>query len=87
MNKGNLLFDEMGIDESTKRMIYLIDFPGYGTGNVFEKEIYNKVMSICNSFIFVARNTVIKEKNSRTVLKQIFQQAKEQKKKIFISIY
>ena len=33
------LFDEMGIDESTKRMIYLIDFPGYGTGNVFEKEI------------------------------------------------
>ena len=75
------LFDEMGIDESTKRMIYLIDFPGYGTGNVFEKEIYNKVMSICNSFIFVVRNTVIKEKNSRTVLKQIFQQAKEQKKK------
>ena len=75
------LFDEMGIDESTKRMIYLIDFPGYGTGNVFEKEIYNKVMSICNSFIFVVRNTVIKEKNSRTVLKRIFQQAKEQKKK------
>ena len=75
------LFDEMGIDESTKRMIYLIDFPGYGTGNVFEKEIYNKVMSICNSFLFVVRNTVIKEKNSRTVLKQIFQQAKEQKKK------
>ena len=71
----------MGIDESTKRMIYLIDFPGYGTGNVFEKEIYNKVMSICNSFLFVVRNTVIKEKNSRTVLKQIFQQAKEQKKK------
>ena len=62
MNKGNLVFDEMGIDESTKRMIYLIDFPGYRTENVFEKEIYIKVMSICSSFILAVRNTVIKEK-------------------------
>ena len=37
-------------------MIYLIDFPGYGTGNVFETEIYQKVISICNAFIFVVRN-------------------------------
>ena len=29
-------------------MIYLIDFPGYGIGNFFEKGICNKVISICN---------------------------------------
>ena len=76
------LFDEMGLDSSLKRMIYLIDFPGFGTGNVFEKEIYNKTMSICNSFIFVVRNTVIKENNAKIVLDSIFNQAKEQKNKL-----
>ncbi len=76
------LFDDMGLDKSLKEMIYLIDFPGYGTGNVFEKEIYNKVMSICNSFIFVVRNSVIKEKNAKRILDSIFQQAKEQKNKL-----
>jgi len=76
------LFDDMGLDKSLKDMIYLIDFPGFGTGNVFEKEIYNKVMSICNNFIFVVRNSVIKEKNAKRILDSIFQQAKEQKKKL-----
>jgi len=78
------LFDEMGLDKSVKEMVYLIDFPGYGTGNVFEKEIYNKVMSICNSFVFVVRNSVIKENTTKEVLDSIFTQAKEQKGK-FVS--
>ena len=56
-------------------MIFLIDFPGFGTENIFEKkEIYNKVMSICNSFIFVVRNSVIKENSSQIKLKSIFEQ-------------
>ena len=76
------LFDELGLDTSLKKMIYLIDFPGYGTGNVFEKEIYNKTMSICNSFIFVVRNSVIKENSAKIVLDSIFNQAKEQKNKL-----
>ena len=34
------LFDELGLNDSLKRKIYLIDFPGYGTDNKFiEKEI------------------------------------------------
>jgi hypothetical protein len=78
------LFDDLGFDDSLKQMIYLIDFPGFGTGNVFEKEIYNKVMSICNSFIFVVRNTVIKENTNKLMFKQIFEQAKNNKK-VFIS--
>ena len=78
------LFDELGLDKTLKHMIYLIDFPGFGTRNFFEKEIYNKVMSICNSFIFVVRNTVIKENTSKQMFKRIFEQAKNQKQ-IFMS--
>ena len=78
------LLDDLGLNDTVKHMIYLIDFPGYGKGNVFEKEIYNKVMSICNSFIFVVRNTVIKENKTQTIFKNIFTQAKNQKR-IFVS--
>ena len=78
------LFDDLEFDDSLKNMIYLIDLPGFGTGNVFEKEIYNKVLSICNSFIFVVRNSVIKDKTNQQMVKRIFEQAKNQKK-VFIS--
>ena len=73
------LFDDLGLSESLKEMIYLIDFPGYGTGNFFEKEICNKVISICNSFIFVSRNSVIKSKETKFALDS-FLKAKENKK-------
>ena len=74
------LFDDLGLDKSLKEMIYLIDFPGYGTGNFFEKEICNKVISICNSFIFVSRNSVIKSKETKFALDS-FIKAKENTKK------
>ena len=38
-------------------------------------------MSICNSFIFVVRNSLIKEKMNKDKINSIFTQAKEQKKK------
>ena len=75
------LFEELGLDEDYKNTINLIDFPGYGTKNIYEKEIYNKVMSICNSFIFVVRNSLIKENINKDIMNSIFTQAKEQKKK------
>ena len=76
------LFDDIGLNESLKEMIYLIDFPGFGTGNPFEKRnIYNKVMSICNSFIFVVRNSLIRENNCQCKLQSLYDQAQMQKKK------
>jgi len=76
------LFDDIKLSDSLKEMIYLIDFPGFGTGNIFEKKrIYNKVMSICHSFIFVVRNSVIKDNSCQNALKDIFEQAQIQKKK------
>ena len=83
------LFDDMGLNDSLKNMIYFIDFPGFGTGNrnIFEsKNIYMKVMSICNSFIFVVRNSVIKENTCQSKLKEIFDLAKEGKKNYFLNL-
>ena len=74
------LFEDLGFDDDYKNMINLIDFPGYGTKNIYEKEIYNKVMSFSNSFIFVVRNSLIKEKMNKSKINEIFNQAKQQKK-------
>ena len=77
------LFDDMGLNNNLKKIIYLVDLPGFGTGNFYEKIIYNKVLSICNSFIFVARN-FIKTNASKTQLDSIFNGAKDQKN-VFLS--
>ena len=53
-------------------MIYLIGFPGFGTDNIYETEIYNKVMSICNSFFFIVRNLIIKENKNAIILNTLF---------------
>ena len=77
------LFDDIGLNNSLKEMIYLIDFPGFGTGNAFEKRnTYDKVMSICHSFIFVVKNSVIRENSAQSKLQSIFEQAQIQKKKL-----
>ena len=76
------LFDDLGLSSEDKKMIYLIDFPGYGTGNIFETEIYKKVMSICNAFIFVIKNSVINENDTKEILDLMFTQAKQQKNKL-----
>ena len=76
------LFDDLGFDDSLKKMIYLIDFPGYGTGNIFERVLYKKVMSICNAFVFVVRNSVIKEKMNKKLLDELFTQTMRNKQKL-----
>ena len=74
------IFDELGFDNSLKKKIYLIDFPGFGTKNKFENEIYKKVMGISNSFIFTIKNSIIKDNNNQIILNTIFNEAKHQKK-------
>ena len=67
------LFDELGLNDSLKRKIYLIDFPGYGTDNKFiEKKICKNIISICRAFIFVLRNSIIKENKTKKFLDDIF---------------
>ena len=63
-------------------MIYLIDLPGYGTRNIFETHLYKKIMSICNAFIFVVKNSVIKENDTKQILDSMFTQIKKEKNKL-----
>ena len=76
------IFDELGFDSSLKKKIFLIDFPGFGTRNNFENEIYKKVMSISNSFIFTIKDGVIKDNNNQNVLSSLFNEAKKQKQSL-----
>ena len=60
------LFDELQLDDTLKSKIYLIDFPGFGTDNKFvSNELYKKVLSFSNSFIYIFKNSVIKEENTQ----------------------
>ena len=81
------LFDELGLNDSIKRKIYLIDFPGYGTDNKFmEKEICKRIIGISSAFIFVLRNSIIKENKTKQIIENIFEQTKIEKKKIYSGI-
>ena len=61
-----------------KKMIYLIDFPGFGTKNFFEKIIYKNVMTICNSFFFIVKNLKINESNNALILRNLFLKTMDQ---------
>ena len=78
------LFDEIGIDESIKRMIYLIDFPGYGMNRKFMKQkMCENIISNSSSFFFILKNSIIKENNTKIILDSIYNQAKVLQKKIY----
>ena len=77
------LFDELGLDDSLKKKIYLIDLPGYGSENNFlEYEITQNLINISKCFVFVVRNSVIKENNTKKLIEKIFKEIKEIKGKI-----
>ena len=76
------LFDELGLDSYLKKIIYLIDFPGYGTDNITQEQLYKKVMSICNAFIFVFKNSLIKEDTNKKFMNNLFREVMQQKYKL-----
>ena len=81
------LFDEIGMDESLKTMIYLIDFPGYGTNSKFmEQKTCKNIIANSSSFIFTIKNSIIKENTTKQILDSMFQQAKILKLKIYSGI-
>ena len=77
------LFDDLELNDSLKKMIYLIDLPGYGTSkNFFDYSVSKKLISISNYFFFVLKNSVIREDNTKIMIEQIFQETKTLKQKI-----
>ena len=81
------LFDEIGLSNNLKSIIYLVDFPGYSTDNIFVKNnIYEKVLSFCNSFMFIVRNSRFKEKETKKILNLIVNLIKNEKKNSYSGI-
>ena len=77
------LFDEMKLEENYKKMIYLVDLPGYGNNNISGNKVYNEFLSFSSSFIFVIKNKLIKEYYNQNIIQNIFDQAKTQKKQSY----
>ena len=60
------LFDDLKLDDSLKRIIYFIDFPGYGTSSKFmEKELCKKIIANSSSFIFTIKNSLINVEDTK----------------------
>ena len=67
------MLDELGLEPELKKKICFIDFPGFETDIKVENQIiFKNVMSFCNSFIFVLRNSTIKEEKNIQILNNIF---------------
>ena len=80
--KINLL-DEMNLDENLKNKIYFIDFPGFGEEHGEELEIiYRDIMKISSSFIFVSLGLTLKENSNCNTLKELFNEAKINKRNL-----
>ena len=81
------LFDDLKLDDSLKRIIYFIDFPGYGTSSKFmEKELCKKIISNSSSFIFTIKNSLINVEDTKKILMSMFNEAKILKKKMYSGI-
>ena len=75
------LFDEIKISEYLKKKIFLIDFPGYGTKNTLETQIFPKIFEFCHCYTFTVRDSSIYEKENQIVLNNALEAIKVSKDK------
>ena len=79
------LFDDMHLKEDLKKKIFFIDFPGYGTKNSFENDIYPKIFEFCNCFAFIVRDSKINEKENKDVLNKALEVIEKSHKKLTVN--
>ena len=72
-------FDDFGFSQELKDRIFLVDLPGADTRyNEFnkvdknKKNIYEKLMSISSSFIYINKGRAINEIANQTILKKLY---------------
>ena len=72
-------FDDYKFTEELKRKIFLIDLPGFDTDNnkfnahdKVERSIYEKLLEICSSFVFINRGRAITDIKNKTLLKKVY---------------
>ena len=79
------LFDDLHLNEELKKKIFFIDFPGYGTKNSFENDIYPKIFELCNCFTFIVRDSRIYEKENQKMLSQALNVIEKSHKKLSVN--
>ena len=72
-------FDDFGFSDELKKRILLVDLPGSDTTqNQFNKKdekdrsVYEKLLSISSSFIYINKGRAINETNNQTILKKLY---------------
>ena len=72
-------FDDFGFSDELKKRILLVDLPGSDTkDNKFNKvgksnrSVYEKLLSISSSFIYINKGRAINETNNQTILKKLY---------------
>ena len=71
-------FDDYEFSEELKRSIFFIDLPGFDTSkNMFnsqnERSVYEKLLEISSSFIFINRNRAITDIKNNKLLKKAYE--------------
>ena len=69
-------FDDLQLEPEIKNNICLIDFPGHNTNNnlFFEKEIYQNVLKMSTSFIYMNNGKAFKEDSNKLLLSKLFRE-------------
>jgi len=72
-------FDDFGFSDELKKRILLVDLPGSDTkDNQFNerdqnnRSVYEKLLSISSSFIYINKGRAINETNNQTILKKLY---------------
>ena len=72
-------FDDFGFSDELKKRILLVDLPGSDTkDNQFNakdrhnKSVYEKLLSISSSFVYINKGRAINETNNQTLLKKLY---------------
>ena len=67
-------FDDYEFSEELKRKIFLVDLPGFDTSkNMFNSQnVYEKLLEISSSFIFINRSRAITDETNRKLLQNAY---------------
>ena len=75
----------MHLNQDIKNKIFFIDFPGYGTKNIFENDIFPKIFELSNCFTFIVRDSRIYEIENQTILNKALEVIKQSHKKFTVN--
>ena len=80
-------FDDFGFSDELKKRILLVDLPGSDTKDnqfnekdINNRSVYEKLLSISSSFIYINKGRAINETNNQTILKKLYSNIQDSSK-------